>query len=166
MIEFVVIPEDRVRVLRDKKLVFNRKIRDFFDVSISVNDDVEIEGEDWLAVMRTKEIVKAFGRGFDFDDALDLVDEDYILEIFNMSDFAGKSRTRQIELKGRVIGADGKSKKIIEKYSGSKIVIYGKTVSIIGKWENVRLAREAVEQLLRGAKHAGIFKMLEDRKIL
>lgn len=167
MIDFVAIPEDRLRTLREGKLVFNRKLRDFLDVKFSVaEEDVEIEGEDPLAVMRTKDIIKAYGRGFEFEDALDLVDEDYILEIFNMSEFSGKSRNRQIVLKGRVIGARGKAKKMIEKYSGAKMVVYGKTVSLIGRWDNVRLAREAVELLLGGAKHSGVFKMLEERKIV
>ncbi len=166
MIEFVVIPEERMRLLRESRLVFNRKLRDFFDVKISVNDEVEIEGDEPLTVMRTKEVMKAFGRGFDFEDALDLVDEDYMLEMMVMTEFSGKSRNRRIVLKGRVIGSGGKSKKIIEKYSGAKIVVYGKTVSIIGKWENVRLAREAVGMLLRGAKHTTVFRMLEERKIV
>lgn len=166
MTEFVLIPEERMKILRERKLVYNRKLRNFFDVKISMNEEVEIEGVDPIAVMRTREIIKAFGRGFDFEDALDMADEDYILYIVTMTDFAGKSRNRQIVLKGRVIGSEGKAKNIIEKYSGAKIAVYGKTVSIIGKWENVRLAREAVEQLLRGAKHTTVFKMLEERKVV
>lgn len=166
MIDFVVIPEERMKLLREGKLVFNRKLRDFFDVKISAGEDVEIEGDDALAVMRTKEIMRAFGRGFSFEDALDLVDEDYILDVMTMSDFAGKSKNRQETLKGRVIGTEGKSKKIIEKYSGAKIVVYGKTVAMIGKWENIRLAKESVEMLLRGAKHTTVFKYLEEHKIL
>lgn len=166
MIEFVLIPEERMKILEDKRLEYNRKLRNFFDVKISVGDEVEIEGDDSLAVVRVKEIVKAFGRGFDFEDALDLVDEDYILEVITMSEFTGKSRTRQITMRGRVIGSQGKSKDIIEKYSGSKIAVYGKTVSIIGKWKNIRLAKEAVEMLLAGSKHSTVFKFLEERKIV
>lgn len=166
MIDFVTIPEDRIKLLKDNSSLYNRKLRNFFDVKISTNDEVEIDGEDSFEVMRTKEVVKAFGRGFEFEDALDLVDEDYILEIINISDFSGKSRNRKLELKGRVIGADGKSKKIIEKHSGAKIVVYGKTVSIIGKWENVNLAKQAVEMLLSGSKHSTVFRFLEERGIV
>jgi ribosomal RNA assembly protein len=165
MIESILIPEDRMEKLKDKRLEYNRKLANFFDAKISVNDEVEIEGDDPLAVMRSKEIVKAFGRGFDFEDALDLVDEDYLLEVISTSDF-NKSRKRQIELKGRVIGSQGKSKNIIEKYSGAKIAVYGKTVSIIGKWDNIKLAREAVEMLLSGSRHSTVFKFLEERKIV
>jgi ribosomal RNA assembly protein len=166
MTEFVLIPEERMKILENKRLEYNRKIRNFFDVKISIGDEVEIDGEDSLAVMRTKEIVKAFGRGFDFEDALDLVDEDYILDVVTMSEFTGKSRKRQVTMRGRVIGTEGKAKDIIEKYSGAKIAVYGKTVSVIGKWENIRLAKEAIEMLLSGAKHSTVFKFLEERKIV
>ncbi len=164
MIEFVAIPEERMQILRENQIAYNRKLGDFFDVKFSANEEVAIEGEDSLIVMRTKEIIRAFGRGFDFDDALNLVDEDYILEVITVSDF-GRSRNRQIVLKGRIIGTGKKSKNIIEKCSGAKIAVYGKTVSVLGKWENVRLAREAIEMLLRGAKHTTVFRFLKERKM-
>jgi ribosomal RNA assembly protein len=165
MIDFVNIPDQRAKILRENRLAYNRKIRDFLDVKISVKDDVEVEGEDALVVMRAKEVVRAFGRGFDWEDALDMVDEDYMLDVIDMTQFTGKSRNRQVVLKGRVIGSEGRSKKIIEKYSGAKIAVYGKTVSVMGKWESVRVARQAVEDLLRGAKHTGVFKGLEERRV-
>jgi len=167
MIEFVLIPEERLKIFRDKRLLYTRRLRDFLDVKMWAADNVvEIEGEDAMTVMRAKEIVRAFGRGFDWNDALDLVDDEYMLDVINMTDFAGKSRNRQIVLRGRVIGTDGKSKDIIEKYSGAKVAVHGKTVSIIGKWENVKVARDAIKALLSGAKHAGVFKTLEERKIV
>lgn len=165
MLESLMIPEERMKFLKENILAYNKKIRNFFDVKIFTNDEVEIEGEDSLAVIRTKEIMKAFGRGFELEDALNLVDEDFSLEIITISDF-NKSRKRQIEMKGRIIGTQGKSKDIIEKFSGAKIALYGKTVSIIGRWDNIRLAREAIEMLLSGAKHSTVFMYLEDRKIV
>lgn len=166
MIEFAVMPEERMKILKEIIPEFNKKLGNFFDVKIRADEEVEIEGDDALAVTRTKEIVRAFGRGFELDDALDLVDEDYNLEIITISDFSGKSRNRQIVLRGRVIGRDSKSKNVIEKYSGAKVAVYGKTVSIIGKWDNIRLAKEAVEMLLRGAKHTTVFRYLEERRLV
>lgn len=165
MMEFVAIPEDRIKILRENILVYNRKLRSFLDVKVSLNEDVEIDGEDALAVMRAKEVMRAFGRGFEFEDALLLVDEEYILEVLNVSDFA-KSRNRQVVLKGRIIGTESKVKKLIEKCSGAKIAVYGKTVSIIGKWENLRVAREAVEIILSGSRHSTVFMFLKERKVV
>jgi ribosomal RNA assembly protein len=112
-----------------------------------------------------KEVIKAFGRGFDFETSLNLLDEDYFLDILDVKPFTGKSRNRQIILKGRVIGSKGKTKSIIEKYSDAKIVIYGKSVSIVGKAKNVRLAREAIEMLLNGADHSSVYRFLEKERV-
>ena len=166
MIDFVTIPEEKINILRDKRSAYLRKLKDFLDVNFEVTDQVEIESEDGFALLRTKEIIKAFGRGFPWDDCLNLVDDEYSLEIIDTTEFAGKSKNRQTELKSRVIGTEGKSKNIIEKYSGTKVAVYGKTVSIIGKWDSIQVAKKAVEMILNGSKHGSVFKYLEDNRVL
>lgn len=163
MIDFVVIPEERMKSLRrDKK--WKEQLKNFSDVKIKLNDEVSIESKDLFQVLRVKEIMKAFGRGFDFDTALSLLDEDCLLDVLEIKDFSGKSIKRQLVLKGRVIGTKGKMKKIIEKYCDVKIAIYGKTISIIGKWDRVRLAKKAIEMLLHGAMHITVYRFLEKQK--
>lgn len=163
MIDFIVIPEERIKILRkDRK--WEEKFKKFSDVKISLNEDVTIEGEDPIAVMRAKEVMKAFGRGFDFDTSMSLLDEVYSLETIELKHFAGKSRTRQIVLKSRVIGTRGKMKKMIERRTDVKIAIYGKTISIIGKWDDVQTAKEAIEMLLSGAMHNTVYRFLERQK--
>ena len=166
MIDFVTIPEEKLNILRDKRSSYVRKLNNFLDVSIQVTDQVEIESEDGFAILRTKEVVKAFGRGFPWDDCLNLVDDEYMLEIIDTTQFAGKSRNRQIELKSRVIGTEGKSKNIIEKYSGAKVAVYGKTVSIIGTWNSNQVAKKGIEMLLKGSKHGSVFKFMEDNRVI
>jgi len=163
MIESVVIPEERIRILRREK--FEDKLKKFVDVKIRIGDCVEVECDDSIVLLRVKEVIKAFGRGFDYDTAINLLDEDYFLDILDIKTFTGKSRNRQVVLKGRVIGSKGKTKNIIEKYSDAKIVIYGKSVSIVGKAKNVRLAREAIEMLLNGATHSTVYRFLEKQRV-
>lgn len=163
MIDFVRINEDRMKILKnDEKLI--GKLEKFADVKIELNEDVTIESEDPLKILRVKQIIQAFGRGFDFEDALDLLDEDYCLEIIEIKDFSGKSRNRMMTLKGRMIGTEGKTKKLIEKYSECKISVYGKTICIIGKWDKVRIAREAIEMILSGSLHNTVYRFLERQK--
>lgn len=164
MIEYIAIPEERIRVLRRDKTLED-KLKQFVDVKIEVNDDVKIESDDTIKLLRVKEVIKAFGRGFDVDTSLSLIDEEYFLDVLDVKGFTGKSRNRQITLKGRVIGSKGRIKNIIEKYADVKIVIYGKTVSIVGKGENVRVAKEAIEMLLSGANHSSVYRFLETQKV-
>lgn len=160
MIEFVAIPEERIKILKRNE-VWRKKLKKLSDAKIFLNEDVQIEGGDPIHVTRVKEVFKAFGRGFDFETALNLLDEEYFLEMIEVKDFAGKSKVRQTVLKARVIGTGGKMKKQIEKFTETKIAIYGKTISIIGKWSNVQNAKEAIGMLLSGRSHSTVYRFLE-----
>jgi len=164
MKEFVRIPEERIKVLRRNKK-FLEELERLADCKIRINEEVEIECEDALKALRVKDVIKAFGRGFEFGDCLKLLDEEYCLEIINVKDFSGKSRNRMKELKGRVIGSEGKAKKMIEKYTNTKISIYGKTISIIGKWNEVFNAKKAIEMLLSGSMHSSVYRFLEKQRV-
>jgi ribosomal RNA assembly protein len=164
MIEHVIIPETRIKILR-RETKWEEKLKKFVDVRIEINDDVTIESDEPIKLLRVKEVIKAFGRGFDFDTAMSLLDEEYFLEILDVKLFARKSKERQLALKGRVIGTKGRTKNIIEKYSETKLIIQGKTVSIVGRYKNVRLAKEAVEMILNGAKHASVYRFLESQRV-
>lgn len=163
MIENIAIPEERIRILRNDRK-WEEQLAQFVAVKVKIGDDVSVESDDPIAVMRVKEVFKAFGRGFDFNTSLSLLDEEYFLEILDVKGFSKKSRNRQITLKGRVIGREGKAKNIIEKYTEVKISIYGKTISIIGKGKNVKIAMEAVEMLLNGANHSSVYHFLESQR--
>ncbi|HDH91368.1 MAG TPA: RNA-processing protein, partial [Candidatus Aenigmarchaeota archaeon] len=126
---------------------------------------VEIESEDPLNVIRVQNVIKALGRGFGLKEALYLLDDEYRLEIINVKFFAGKSKARERELKGRVIGTKGKMKRIIENFTGTKLAIYGKTVSIIGRWKDVEIAKQAIEMILKGAQHQTVYRFLERHRI-
>lgn len=164
MIGHVNIPEERIAKLRTVKNCKER-LKDFLDVDMTIENPVLVEGHP-LQVLRAKEIIKAFGRGFSFEDSLDLLDEDYLLDIMEVKEFTGKSTHRQITMKGRVIGMGGLTKKTIEKNSGTKMVVYGKTVSLIGKSENIKVARTAIEMILSGSKHNSVYRFLEEHKVL
>jgi ribosomal RNA assembly protein len=163
MIDFIRIPEERLKILkREKKFI--EQLEKFTESKIKLNEEVEIECEDPLKVLRIKQVIQAFGRGFDFDTAMNLLDEEYYLETIEIKDYTGKSRSRMITLKGRVIGTGGKTKKLIENYTETKIAIYGKTICIIGKWDRVVIAKKAIEMLLNGKLHTTVYRFLEKVK--
>jgi ribosomal RNA assembly protein len=49
----------------------------------------------------------------------------------------------------------------LKKKTGTKICIHGKKISIIGKWENLQIAKKAIEMLLEGKMHSSVQKFLE-----
>jgi len=160
MIDSVVMPERRMATLRrDKKLL--QKLEELSDVHVDVRDGVTFEADDSIMGMRVKQVLTAFGRGFAMEEALNLLDEEQELCMVEITDYA-RSANRLTDLKGRVIGREGKSKNVIERFTGTRIVVQGKTVGIIGRWQNVQVAREAVCMLLDGHKHGTVFRYLEE----
>jgi len=164
MIDMRKITEEGLKILKSKPEL-KKKLEELSMTNIEISDEnIIVESEDTLKIMQVIIVIKAFGRGFDFEDALNLLDEDYQLEIIEIKDYSGKSRRRQQTLKGRVIGTSGKTKKMIEQYAEVKISVYGKTICIIGKWDKVSIAKEAVEMLLSGSLHNTVYRFLQKGK--
>ena len=159
MKETVLIPEERKAVLIGSRGKVKGNLESDTKTRIRVDDLVEIEGEG-QDVYRASEVVKAIGRGFSPEHAFLLLEEGY--ELFTVSLQGEKPNTIK-RLMGRVIGRKGMSRRIIEQTTGAFLSVYGKTVSIIGKAEEVSRAREAVEALLSGRKHGGVYRKLEGR---
>ena len=125
--------------------------------------DIFVSGEDALGLYTAREVIKAIGRGFNPDVAKLLLKQDYVFEVVNLPEYV-ENKESMIRLKGRVIGKDGKARKLIEQLTGSYMCVYGKTISIIGEPESTSAAKRAVESLLRGATHANVYKWLEKRR--
>ena len=94
---------------------------------------------------------------------LTLANENYDLDIIDITKYA-HTKNALIRLRGRVIGQEGRSRKFIEKHTKTYISVYGKTISIIGTYENLSTARRAIIMLLEGAKHPRMYGFLEDLK--
>ena len=158
MRDFIKIPQEKKEILKkDKKIKEN--IEKFTETKIEVNDDVSIDGESFN-VFQAKNVLKAFGRGFDVNDCLYLLEDEYGLEIIDLSEFT-KSKERMTTLKGRIIGTGGKTRKYIEKCIDVKTCVFGKTVSIIGKWDKINIAKEAIMKIIQGCTHKTLYRWLE-----
>ncbi len=116
--------------------------------------------EDPSMGLKARDVVQAIGRGFSDEKALELLEEDCFLRIFDIKDFA-HSRNRIVELKGRVIGTRGKTRGLLEELTGSSVSVYGHTVAIIGSSLQLDVASRAVEMLLKGSEHATVYRYLE-----
>ncbi|MBI4177018.1 MAG: RNA-processing protein [Candidatus Aenigmarchaeota archaeon] len=158
VIEFVKLPDERKAVVIGKNAAVKKGIEEATDTEITVDDDVKVEGENAVGVMDAKNIITAIGRGFPPEKALKLSNSDNMLEIISLKDYSPKKRMTQ---KSRVIGTKGRTRKLIEEFTGCDLSVYGDTVSIIGEWEKANIAKQAVEQILAGRSHAAVYKFLE-----
>ena len=167
----ILIPLDRVGVLLGPNGKVKRKIEKTLMVDLKVDSEsgnVEVistsETQDPSALISAREITRAIGRGFSPEKALVLLNEDKILEIIDLREIFGKSENDIKRVKGRIIGRDGKIRRMLEEYTNSNVSIYGHTISIIGDYETAFLSREAIQMLIKGKQHLSVHKFLMRRK--
>ena len=169
---FVKIPRERIGVLIGPDGETKREIEENLNVRLEVDSgsgDVTINlnenSNDLFQLFRARDIVLAVGRGFSPQRAFRLLrNEDDMLTIIDLREIFGKNKSDIKRVKGRIIGRDGKTRRIIEESTETFISVYGHTVSIIGGVEESRIAKEAIEMLIRGSQHATVYRFLQRKR--
>lgn len=154
------IPEERLSVLIGSKGSTKRLIEERTKCRISIDEgEVFIEGEgleEWIA----KDIVHAIGRGFNPEKALMLLQDGYVFELLDLSDYGHTPNSKE-RLKGRIIGEKGRTRRFFETHTQAMISVYGKTVGFIGAYDSVTMAKQAVTMLLSGSRHGAVYRFLQ-----
>ncbi|MBI5389166.1 RNA-processing protein [Candidatus Woesearchaeota archaeon] len=160
------IPKERIAVLIGTKGEAKKELEDATHTHIKIDSqegDVFITGSDALFLFSAKEVITAIARGFNPDIAFLLLKQEYSLEVISMQDFA-KTKNHLLRLKGRVIGKEGKARRLLEELTETYLSVYGKTIAIVGETENVSACRRAVQALIGGSPHSSVYKFLEKRR--
>jgi ribosomal RNA assembly protein len=76
----------------------------------------------------------------------------------------GRSESDLRRVKGRIIGQNGKTRLIIEELTECNVAVFGHTVSMIGTIEQVEVAREAIQMLVRGSLHSTVYRFLHRKR--
>ncbi|MBS7645524.1 MAG: KH domain-containing protein [Candidatus Bathyarchaeia archaeon] len=164
------IPRERVGVLIGRGGRVKEHIEESLRVNLKVDGSlgaVEVEGSDSnpMSVWRARDVVLAIGRGFPPEKAFKLLSSDeYLLDVMDLRSILGRSENAIRRVKGRIIGREGKTRRIIEEVAGVDISVYGHTVSIIGLYENIVIARDAIKMLIEGKTHATVYRFLSERR--
>ena len=169
---FVRIPKERVGVLVGPDGKVKQSIEDKFGVFLEVESEhgevtimLDEKTQDPSVLFRAKDIVTAIGRGFAPEHAFRLTrDENTIFDLIDLRDVFGRSESDIKRVKGRIIGMEGKTRKIIEELSGADLVVYGHTVGIIGTFEQANIARTAVQMLIDGCQHHSVYNYLAKKR--
>ncbi len=169
---FVRIPKERVGVLVGPDGKVKQKIEEKLMVKLQIESEaggvtivLSERTNDPSLLFRAKDVVTAIGRGFSPDHAFRLLRNDD--DIFDFIDFRvvfGRSKSDIKRIKGRIIGANGKTRKLIEELTDASVVVYGHTVGFIGTFEHVDVARNAVQMLIDGCQHHTVYKYLQRKR--
>ena len=169
---FVRIPKNRIGALIGPNASTKNLIEENLDVEINIDSEsggVDIslmpKAFDPSMLFKAKEIVLAVGRGFSPEKARRLIDdEECILVVVDLRDYVGKSESDIKRLSGRVIGREGRTRRLIEELTDTSVSVFGHTISVIGSIEEAEIARQAIEMFIRGRLHASVYRFLHAKR--
>ncbi|RLB20822.1 MAG: RNA-processing protein [Deltaproteobacteria bacterium] len=122
------------------------------------------DAPDPYLTFRMRDVLRAVGRGFSPEHALKLLEDDMYYEEFDIRDFTGRSKKRIIQVRSRVIGSGGKTRRLIEELTDCMISIKGNTVALIGDIEGMKVASKAVTMILNGSEHSSVYSYMEKKR--
>jgi ribosomal RNA assembly protein len=164
------IPMERVGVLIGKNGSVRAEIERISKTKITIDSttgDVIVDDSgitDPEMSLKTRDVIRAIGRGFSPQKAFRLFDPGTYLEIIDIKEFVGKNSKRAKTVRGRLIGSRGKTRRLIEELSESYVSIYGNTASLIGDYIQNEISRESVLMILRGNQHSTVYRYLERKR--
>ncbi|MFQ6106347.1 MAG: KH domain-containing protein [Thermoplasmata archaeon] len=167
MMLYVKIPMKRIGVLIGEKGVTKKRLEEITGVKIDVDSEhgevtiIEEHAKDPSNALKVQDVVKAIGRGFSEKRAFRLLEDEVFLKLFDIRDYVGKNPKRVRQVRARLIGTGGKTRRLVEELTGVDVSIYGNTVGIIGDIVHLGIAERAIEMLLEGSKHAAVYRFME-----
>jgi len=169
---FLKIPKERVGALIGPEGKTKKSIEEKLSVELQIESETGAvtimlaeNANDPSLLFKAKDVITAIGRGFSPEHAFRLIhDEEAILDVIDLRTIFGRSESDMKRIKGRIIGMNGKTRKIIEELTDANICVYGHTVSIIGNIDQAQAAREAIQMLINGSQHSTVYRFLHRKR--
>ena len=167
------VPKDRIAVLIGAKGATRRdleKAAGCKHIQIdSSTGEIEVTwpdagGYDPVKALKLPDVIKAVGRGMAPSRAIQLLQDDWFFEMVDLREHVGKRSNQQRRIRARIIGSEGKIRKMIERHTGTEISIYKSTVVLVGEGAGLTSARQAIEMLASGSEHGTVLKYLEKER--
>jgi len=168
--EFIRIPKDRIGALIGPKGLTKKEIEQSLKVRLAIDSEtgevevIRLEKTPAVNLLTALNVIKAIGRGFSWEKAGSLLNENVFFELIDLRELFGKSEKKIHRKKARIIGSEGKAREKIEIATGVFISVYGHSIGLIGNLEALEKARQVIEALLAGKRHSTAFKLLGGEK--
>ncbi len=169
---FIRIPKERVGILVGPEGKTKAYIEEQMKVKLEIDSEdggvtiiLKENQNDPSMLLRTKDLITAIGRGFAPEVAFRLIrNEDDVFDMVDLRVIFGRSEADIKRIKGRIIGAEGKTRRLIEELTEANVAVYGHTVGIIGNFEEADAARNAVQMIVEGCEHKTVYRYLQRKR--
>lgn len=167
---FSLIPKDRIGVLIGKNGEVKDKIEEKTGVELEINSEtgeikiIRKEDTDPVKAMKAKKIIDAIGKKFSPEKAMKIARENVRFRTIDLKKMLDSPKEVKRQ-KSRLIGTEGKTKRKLQRKTGTQITIDKKTVNIIGTPQELQVASQAVMRLVEGSKHSNVYRFIEKRMI-
>ena len=166
----VIVPAHRLTPLRSSWLKIYTPLVEILKLQIRFNPKtrcVEMRTSEHTtetgALQKAADFVRAFTLGYDVDDAMVLLrmDEMFVdsFEVKDVKTLNGDHMARAI---GRLAGKGGKTKNTIENASRTRIVLADSKIHILGSYQNIRVAKDAIVSLIMGSTPGKVYNRLRN----
>lgn len=136
--------------------------------TIDVDEQAKIvRVEDENDPIRERRIAEAFRLidfGFEKSDIEKYVQEGVYFRQINLSEYTRNDNSLR-RYKSRIIGADGRTRELMEELTGASIQIGKKEIGIIGSYQEIEAVRTAITMVIQGAPHRTVYAHLEQTKV-
>eukprot|EP01102_Stenamoeba_stenopodia_P000084 TRINITY_DN10058_c0_g1_i1.p1 TRINITY_DN10058_c0_g1~~TRINITY_DN10058_c0_g1_i1.p1 ORF type:complete len:235 (+),score=45.80 TRINITY_DN10058_c0_g1_i1:152-856(+) len=164
----VPVPFHRITPLKNKWMEIYTPIVNNMKLQIRMNlhsKCIELKTSEHTtdpgALQKAADFLKAFMLGFEIQDAIALLRlDDLYIDTFEIEDvkmLSGDNLSRAI---GRISGKDGKTKFTIENATRTRIVLADRHIHILGSFNNIKLARDAICSLILGSPAGKVYTKL------
>ena len=123
-----------------------------------------IIAEDGLTLSRALKLIDALNAGFG-EESFKLVRDEYDFIKIPIKR-ATKNIKERKRIISRVIGTKGKAKKNIEKLANVSMIVNDikKEIYLLGKVDDLEIARESINRLIEGQSHGKVYSFLESNR--
>lgn len=149
-------PNELKKIKKNKEMLEKK-----LNLQITIEeDDIIVQGDQYDEYMGAPPL-EALSLGFSINDALSLLNEDKQLNVIEMKDYVKEHSLSRV--KARIIGKGGKAKRHVEELTNTKISIHDNRIGIIGNYDDVDLAVDALMRLIHGSPHSNVYRYIEKK---